>query len=110
MKKKIISGALLLAMLVSSLLVSCTDGENTETKSPASDSSVITGTQETDENGDDVTNGETDAVTEEPEPELPYPTENDNFAGTPAYTVDGDKIIVDGVAYPNKNNFNCKFN
>ncbi len=107
MKKKIISGALLLAMLVSSLLVSCTGGENTETKSPASDSSVITGTQETDENGDDVTNGETDAVTEEPEPELPYPTENDNFAGTPAYTVDGDKIIVDGVAYPNKNNFNC---
>ena len=83
MKKKIIAGALLLAMLVSSVLASCSGGDTDGT----SDSSAVTGAQT--------------------EAEAPYPTENDNFAGTPAYTVDGDNIIVDGVAYPNKNNYNC---
>ncbi len=44
----------------------------------------------------------TDAATE-PVTEAPV-IEEDNFAGTPAYTTDGDKIIVDGVAYPNTKN------
>lgn len=42
--------------------------------------------------------------TEETEPVYVYPSENDNYAGTPAYTADGDKIIVDGVSYPNNKN------
>ena len=35
-----------------------------------------------------------------------YASDSDNgyFAGTPAYTVNGDTIIVDGVSYPNDNN------
>ena len=33
--------------------------------------------------------------------ELPSPQAEDDYAGTPAYTVSGDKIIVDGVSYPN---------
>lgn len=40
-------------------------------------------------------------------PEASYPSAEDNYAGTPAYTVDGDNIIVDGVSYPNNNNLNC---
>ena len=43
----------------------------------------------------------TEEVTEK---EYVYPSDDDNFAGTPAYTVDGDKIIVDGVSYPNNRN------
>ncbi len=42
-------------------------------------------------------------VRTEPVTEAPV-IEEDNFAGTPAYTTDGDKIIVDGVAYPNTKN------
>ncbi len=97
MKKKIIAGALLFAMLVSAVLTSCSGGDTTDTNAPA-DTSVVT-----DAEGNTVT----DSAETEPEPEAPYPTENDNYAGTPAYTVDGDNIIVDGVAYPNKNNYNC---
>ncbi len=49
--------------------------------------------------GDPDTGAEnTDAQTSEPA--------EDNFAGTPAYTVDGDYIVVDGVKYPNNNNYN----
>ncbi len=44
---------------------------------------------------------ETDEVTEKP---YVYPSDDDNYAGTPAYTVDGDKIVVDGVSYENNNN------
>lgn len=32
------------------------------------------------------------------------PAEPDEFTGTPAYTVSGDSIIVDGVSYPNDQN------
>lgn len=89
MKKKILAGALLLAMLVSSVLASCSDGDTTDgTKDASSDAPTVTEAPQT-------------------EAEAPYPTENDNYAGTPAYTIDGDNIIVDGVAYPNKNNYNC---
>ncbi len=107
MKKKIISGGLLLAMLVSAVLTSCSGGDTTDTNAPSDTSASVV----TDAEGNTVTDAEGNTVTEavdtEPEPEAPYPTENDNFAGTPAYTVEGDNIIVDGVAYPNKNNFNC---
>lgn len=84
MKKRIISSALSLVMLAGAL-VSCSDG--------ASDGTSAS----TDE-------PETAQVTEA---ERVYPSEDDTFAGTPAYTVDGDNIIVDGVSYPNRNNYNC---
>lgn len=48
-----------------------------------------------------------DDVTSDTSGEVAYPSELDTYAGTPAYTVDGDNIIVDGVSYPNKNNYNC---
>ena len=52
------------------------------------------------------TEPETNEVTTEEvtEKEYVYPSDDDNYAGTPAYTVDGDKIIVDGVSYPNNRN------
>ncbi len=61
---------------------------------------------------DKETQTETEGVTTEAEQTTEEATDTqgvdpailDNFAGTPAYTVDGDKIIVDGVSYPNNNN------
>lgn len=79
--KKIIS-VLLLAALLLTAFVSCAT-PTTEAPAP-----------ETTEPGE---------TTEKIEEDV-YPSDKDNFAGTPAYTVDGDKIIVDGVAYPNTNN------
>ena len=64
------------------------------------DKPEVTGTEAQSEQTDSGSESDT-----EKEPETPvYPSELDNFAGTPAYTVDGDKIIVDGVAYPNTKN------
>ncbi len=77
MNKKIISFLLALLMVSSAVLSSC---DKDDTDKP-SDTTVGSG-------------------------ETPNEQE-DNFAGTPAYTVDGDYIVVDGVKYPNKNNFNC---
>ncbi len=85
MKKRIFSSILVIAMLASALM-SCKDGEG--------DSSNATDTA-----AESTQQGTTE--------ETVYPSELDNYAGTPAYTVDGDNIIVDGVSYPNKNNFNC---
>ena len=45
---------------------------------------------------------DTAEVTEEPA--YTYPSELDNYAGKPAYTVEGDTIIVNGVSYPNTKN------
>ena len=83
MKKRIIASILTL-VLMAGAIASCSNGSSDSTS--------------------DNTNASTDAATEA---ERVYPSEEDTFAGTPAYTVDGDNIIVDGVSYPNLNNFNC---
>ncbi len=86
MNKRIV--ALLLALLtVSSVFASC-KGNGEETTS-------TTDTTASDTNADGST--ATDPVDDG----------SDNYAGTPAYTVEGDYIVVDGVKYPNNNNYNA---
>ena len=46
-----------------------------------------------------ATEAATEAATEEP-----ADNDADEYAGTPAYTVEGDHIVVDGVSYPNTKN------
>ncbi|MBQ7646864.1 MAG: hypothetical protein IJS94_06305 [Clostridia bacterium] len=89
-----ISAVLLSALFILTALCACTPAEPVTT--------ADSGTQ-TEKETETETVTETEAVTE-PETEPAYPADMDNYAGTPAYTVDGDKIIVDGVAYPNNNN------
>lgn len=84
MKKTIAS--ILAALFVISALYACAGSGSTETTGSGSVSqSESSGTSDT-------------------EQQNTYPSDNDNFAGTPAYVVDGDKIIVDGTEYPNTNN------
>ncbi len=84
MNKRIISSVLALVMILSAMLTSC-DGGST------ADTTVNT------ENTPSTSEGTT----------VPGDDGSDNFAGTPAYTVDGDYIVVDGVKYPNNNNYNA---
>ncbi len=68
-------------MISSAFLSSCGDNKTDDTG--ATDSSQTTGAPTSNDPG------------------------TDDFAGTPAYTVEGDYIVVDGVKYPNNKNFNC---
>ena len=88
MKK--ITALLIAALFVVSAICACTPQDPVTT-----DSASVTEQQTTEE-----------ATQTEPEtePEPVYPSELDNYAGTPAYTVDGDRITVDGVSYPNTKN------
>ena len=88
--KKYIS--LLIAVLfILTAVAGCTD-KKPESSDTAAQTSAVTEPQ-----GSGKAT-ETETVTE-------VPTEEpDEYAGTPAYTVDGDHIIVDGVSYPNTKN------
>ena len=87
MKKTL--AVILSALFILTALCACTPAEPSVT----TDDKTETGAEQT-----------TEAVTDEETKPAVYPSELDNYAGTPAYTVDGDKIIVDGVSYPNTKN------
>ena len=84
--KKVLS-SIIAALFIVTALCACA-GSGAGTTSPVTDPET-TASQTTD--------GST-------ETEKTYPSEDDNYAGTPAYTLDGENIIVDGIAYPNTNN------
>ncbi|MBO4423579.1 MAG: hypothetical protein J5879_09075 [Clostridia bacterium] len=85
MKKSI--AVLLVCIFMISALFSCAEGGSVTT-------GEITDGQETGTTADETT----------AEPVKEYPSEDDNYAGTPAYTVDGDQIVIDGVSYANSKN------
>lgn len=88
--KKLLS-VILSALFVLSVLCGCTNGNSDNTT-------------DTQANVTDPSNDTTDETKPEETTENVYPSSLDNYAGTPAYTVDGDHIVVDGVSYPNTNN------
>ena len=89
---------ILSAMIILSALFACAPAspEVTTDGGTQTEPGQTTGAGETTEQ---ITETETEAETEPA-----YPAEKDNYAGTPAYTVDGDHIVADGVSYPNTQN------
>lgn len=81
--KKRLTSFLIALLMVATAFASCASNDNGNDTGDSTAETQGDGTTANEQNGDD------------------------NFAGTPAYIVEGDYIIVDGVKYPNNNNFNC---